>query len=757
MYLCNVKHNLAHIRAIATLLVAILITTGCSVSRFIPEDEYLLNDVRMRTSDKTVSTSQMQGYVQQHANSRWFSLLKVPMGPYLMSGRDSTKRINRFLQRIGEAPVIYSQEKAFKTVENIRSAVRNMGYLQAEVDLLEQRKRFKLNALYDIHPGQRYRVSEFDRHIADERIRQLVDSADGESRIYVGMPFDLNELDAERSRLNRLLRNNGYYLFNKEYIRFEADTTLGNHHVALTMLIDDYQPGGQATSRVPHRQFHIKDVRFVSDTLGRNYVRGNVLRVKNAIKPGELYNERHVQETYSNLSALGTVMNSSVAMQPDTTDSTLLNATVAVTTNKLHAFNIEVEGTNSAGDLGAAVVLSYQNRNLFHGSELLNVKLRGAYEAIRGLEGYGNEDYIEYGAEVSLAFPDFKFPGVSRDFRHRSNAISEVALLYDIQNRPEFHRRVVTGAWRYRWSQDNRQRQHRIDLIDLNYVFMPYISSTFRRDYLDNASSRNAILRYNYEDLFIMKWGYTFSYTSQPLTGATGSYGTNAYSVRLNVETAGNLLYGLTGLFSTARNSSNQYTLFNIAYAQYAKGDFDFAKSFRFSPDNSLSVHFGLGVAFPYGNSKILPYEKRYFSGGANSVRGWSVRGLGPGSFKGEDGRIDFINQTGDIKLDMNLEYRAHLFWKLDGAAYIDAGNIWTIRDYADQPGGQFRFDKFWRQIAVSYGLGVRLNFNYFILRLDAGMKAINPAYSDARHHYPIIHPRFGRDFAIHFAVGLPF
>jgi hypothetical protein len=154
-----VKHNLAHIRAIATLLVAILITTGCSVSRFIPEDEYLLNDVRMRTSDKTVSTSQMQGYVQQHANSRWFSLLKVPMGPYLMSGRDSTKRINRFLQRIGEAPVIYSQEKAFKTVENIRSAVRNMGYLQAEVDLLEQRKRFKLNALYDIHPGQRYRVS----------------------------------------------------------------------------------------------------------------------------------------------------------------------------------------------------------------------------------------------------------------------------------------------------------------------------------------------------------------------------------------------------------------------------------------------------------------------------------------------------------------------------------------------------------------------------------------------------------------------
>ena len=162
-------------------------------------------------------------------------------------------------------------------------------------------------------------------------------------------------------------------------------------------------------------------------------------------------------------------------------------------------------------------------------------------------------------------------------------------------------------------------------------------------------------------------------------------------------------------------------------------------------------------MAYPYGNSTILPYEKRYFSGGANSVRGWSVRGLGPGSFRGNDGRIDFINQTGDIKLDLNAEYRAHIFWKLDGALFIDAGNIWTLRNYSDQPGGQFKFDTFWRQIAVAYGLGVRLNFDYFILRLDGGMKAVNPAYTDSRRHFPVIHPDFGRDFSLHFAVGLPF
>ena len=741
---------------IVSLLAVVVLAASCSVSRFIPEDEYLLNDLKIRTSAKSISTSQMMGYVQQHPNTRWFSLLKVPMGPYLMSGRDSTKRINRFMQRIGQAPVIYSQQRAMKTRDNIEAAVRNMGYLRANVDLLERKKRFKLNVLYDIKLGPLYRVKSIEQYVADPTIRAILDSTARESHMAVGMRFDLNELDNERTRINRLLRRKGYYQFNKEYIRFEADTTLGNLEVDVKMYVDNFRPAGQSQTTA-HRRFRIGDVRFLSDSTSGNMLSESTLRVKNAIRPGECYNEQHVQETYSNLSALGAVMTSAVAMTPDTTDSTRLNATVSVATNKRHALNAELEGTNSAGDLGAAVVFSYQNRNLFRGSELLNVKLRGAYEAIRGLEGYDNQDYIEYGAEVSLAFPDFKFPGVSRNFRRNSHAVSEISLMYDSQNRPEFHRRVVTGAWRYRWNQQERQRQHRIDLIDLNYVFMPWISKTFREDYLDNASSRNAILRYNYEDLFIMKWGYTFSYSSQPLSGATGNYGTNAYSLRFNVETAGNLLYGLTSLFKTNQNSDGQYTVFNIAYAQYAKCDFDFSKSFRFSPANSLSIHFGLGVAFPFGNSTILPYEKRYFSGGANSVRGWSVRGLGPGSFKGEDGRIDFINQTGDVKLDLNLEYRAHIFWKIDGAAFIDAGNIWTIREYPEQPGGQFRFNTFWRQLAVAYGLGIRLNFNYFILRLDGGMKAVNPAYTTSKEHFPIIYPRFKRDFALHFAVGLPF
>lgn len=318
-------------------------------------------------------------------------------------------------------------------------------------------------------------------------------------------------------------------------------------------------------------------------------------------------------------------------------------------------------------------------------------------------------------------------------------------MAYNLQNRPEFHRRVFSTSWGYKWSEPNHHTSYKLDMIDLNYVYMPWISETFKEDYLDSDDNRNAILRYNYEDLFIMKIGFGLSYNN----------GTNA--LKLNVETAGNILNGFASALNFGKNNDGQYTLFNIAYAQYVKGDFDATHIMKLSPGSELVFHGRLGIAYPYGNSKILPFEKRYFSGGANSVRGWAVRGLGPGKYGGSDGRIDFINQTGDIKLDLNMEYRTFLFWKLYGAAFIDVGNIWTIREYENQPGGQFKFNEFYKQLAVAYGVGVRLNFGYFILRFDCGMKAVNPVYTKRSEHYPILYPDLSRDFAFHFGVGYPF
>lgn len=741
------------------MLLAACFLSSCSVTRFLPEDSYVLDQVVIRSDSSSLNVSPFQGYVRQQPNSKWFSLFKVPLGIYTISGTDTTKRINRFIQRLGEPPVVYDEELAGRTRQNIESAVRNMGYLDADVDLDVTYKKHRAKVKYQIHPKTQYAVNQFRVDILDDGIDSVL-RADTSFHIglHEGMKFDLNVLDNERGRINTYLSNRGYYRFNKDFIRFEADTTVGRNLVDLTMFLQCYRTSSRLQQQ-PHRQYRIGDVHYSYEMaeVGRNHVRPKVITSSIDIKKGTFYREQDVQDTYERLMRLAAIQSVQIRFEESQQDNNLLHTHISLTPSKRNSFNVQLEGTNSAGDFGAALGLSYQNRNIFRGSEQFGIKLRGAFEAIKGLSGYQDQNYIEYSAEMNLAFPDFKFPFLSQSFRHAVRATSEVSVMFDSQNRPEFHRRVVTAAWRYKWSQFGRRLQHRIDLLDLNYVFMPWISDTFRKLYLEDPESKNAILRYNYENLFIMKWGYNFNYSSRSLNGASSNYGTNAYNIRAGVESSGNFLYGISNLFSTARNAENQYTLFNIAYAQYFKFDFDFSKSFRFDNRNSMALHFGMGVAYPYGNSTILPYEKRYFSGGANSVRGWSVRGLGPGSFKGNDGRIDFINQTGDVKLDMNIEYRSHLFWKVDAAVFIDAGNIWTLREYAEQPGGQFKIDTFWRQIAVAYGLGIRLNFNYFILRLDAGMKAVNPAYINSREHFPLIHPRLKRDCRLHFAVGLPF
>ena len=470
----------------------------------------------------------------------------------------------------------------------------------------------------------------------------------------------------------------------------------------------------------------------------------SVLRENTLIEPDNYFNSADLQKTYNKFSRLQVVKYTNIRFA-EVPGTDTLNCDISLSTNKKNSVMFQPEGTNTAGDLGAAASLTYENRNVFNGAETFSIKLRAAFEAITGLEGYQNQDYEEYNVEGKLSFPRFVVPFLSRRYRKQSMAFSELSVSYNMQNRPEFSRRVFSAGWRYRWNDISRRRQYKFDLIDLNYIYMPWISPTFKSEYLDDASSRNSILRYNYEDLFIMKMGFGFSHTNK----------TEAY--KLNVETAGNLLRAMSKVLGGTPNADGQYTLFNIAYAQYVKVDFDYTKLFAIDHRNNLALHVGVGVACPYGNSNILPFEKRYFSGGANSVRGWSVRGLGPGKFKGNNGSIDFINQTGDVKLDFNLELRSYLFWKLYGAAFVDAGNIWTLRSYEEQPGGQFLVDEFYKQIAVAYGLGLRLNFDYFILRFDMGMKAVNPAYDTQRAHYPLLHPNLGRDFSFHFAVGLPF
>lgn len=729
------------------IFISSVILMSCSGTKYVSDGSYLLNSVNVQVDDRytDIDPGMLKSYVRQKENSKWFSAAKIPLGIYSLSGRDTTKWINRTLRAMGEEPVVFDSIQSEESSRSLCSELQNKGYLGAYVKLDKQYKRKKkVDISYILYPGERYFIQSIKYDIQDSLLARFTEITDESKRLlHQNMQFNASLLDNERKRITEYLVNNGYYKFNKDYISYLADTISGSRGIDLTLVLREYRTRTNADTL--HSRYRIGNINYFNGEAPSAPInlRNKVLRNNTFIESGDYYSASRLGRTYNRLGRLQAIKYTNIGFV-ERPDSMLLDCNIQISTNKPNTISFQPEGTNTAGDLGAAASLMYQNRNLFRGSELFSIELRGAFEAIRGLEGYNNDNFEEYTVETSLMFPRFIAPFLSQSFRRRINATSEIALMYDLQNRPEYHRRVLSAAWRYKWNDAAHHDKYQIDLLDINYVFMPWISTKFREDYLDDNTNRNAILRYNYEDLLIMKFGFRYNYNN------------GLYAIKANVETAGNLLGALSNVANFKKNDQGQYKVFNIAFAQYVKGDIDFTKYFKFDNTNTLVFHAGLGIAYPYGNSSILPFEKRYFSGGANSVRGWSVRSLGPGRYVGKNGNIDFINQTGDIKLDLNIEYRTYLFWKLDGALFVDAGNIWTFRDYKDQPGGQFDITEFYEQLAVSYGLGFRLNFDFFILRFDMGMKAIDPAYVGSAH-YPITRPRFSRDFAFHFAVGMPF
>ena len=733
-------------RILFFVLLALLIT-GCAETKYVPEGEYLVDraDLRCPEPARYISLIDMRSLIRQHGNSRWFSAAKLPLKTYSLSGRDTTKWVNRLLRSMGEPPELYDSMLTLQSLQSLQAQMQNQGYLRATATADVQHKGKKVRVCYTLHPGTPYFVRNVSYDIQDTAVARLLDEIAPEERVLrKGMVFNADNLDRERSQITQYLVNRGYYRFNKDFITYRADSIAGSNQIDLTLVLHPDQDS-EARPR-PHTVYTIRSVNFLSGNPDNPVIplREKVLHHNTFLTEGDTYSARDLRNTYNHFGRLGIVRYTSINFH-ENEEEPVLDCDINLSTNKSSTISFQPEGTNTAGDFGAAATITYQNRNIFHGSENLSIELRGAYEAIKNLEGYGGGNYVEYRLGTRLTFPRFIAPFLSRSFRRRINATSELAANYDLQNRPEFHRRVFSVGWKYRWNDQGHHDRYQVDLLDLNYIYMPWISPTFKSEYLDNTTSRNSILRYNYENLFIMKFGVGYSYNN------------SRWAIKANVETAGNLLNWAARAMHFHVNAEGQYTFLNIAYAQYVRGTFDFTRNINLDFNNQLVFHVGLGIAYPYGNSNILPFEKRYFSGGANSVRGWSVRSLGPGKFVGTDGRIDFINQTGDMKLDLNVEYRAKLFWKFSGALFIDAGNIWTLRDYEDQPGGQFKFDEFWEQLAASYGLGIRLNFDYFIVRFDMGMKAVNPAYEDRREHFPLLYPKLSRDFAFHFAVGLPF
>jgi outer membrane protein assembly factor BamA len=767
--------------------VTFILFYSCSVTKFVGDGEYLLDRTNIKIESEDVTALNIRPYLQQHSNYRIFGLLKVPLYIYNLSGRNDRKWVNRQLKNIGEPPVIFNSDLAEQSKSQIEQYLSNSGYINVEVDFsidTMHRKRAVLN--YNVKTGAPYRIFNYNTHIADYRMDSIVqlkpppktflqslfvaDSKDNVTYIKPGMLFDRNILNKERQRMATLLRRNGYYAFHRDNIEYAADSSFNEYRVDLDMYIRPLET--DSSNNRFNRQYYVNSVKILTDydpltpeETGEDYhvtdsavwrgvniyygrngrsIRPNILQQSCYIIPGRLYSERSVEHTYESFSALNALRYVTLKFSEfEAADTMWLDCTILTAPAKKQGVYFDIEGTNSAGDLGFASSLTYQHRNLFKGSELFSAKIRGGYEYLSANQS-GN--YWEYAGETSIHFPHFVFPFVGHDFKHRIRATTEFKMSYDQQQRPEYHRSIVSGSWIYHWqNRNNMMGRHTFKLLDVNYVFLPYIKGEFKEKLPETTAL------YNYSNQFVVSTGYVYSFNNyDPM-----EKGKSTYSYRFAVESAGNVIYALSNIFGAKKDGNGQYNLFGINYSEFLKGDLDFARSFTIDARNNVAFHIGGGVAYPFGNTKEIPFDRRYYAGGANSNRGWNVRSLGPGSMTVTDS-ASFINQVGDIRVDANLEYRTNLFWKVELAAYIDAGNIWTIRKYDYQPKGEFDIKRFYKEIAVSYGLGVRLNFDYFLVRFDTGMKAYNPQEAENKR-WVIARPNFRNNFAWHFAVGYPF
>ncbi len=773
----SVKLKIFLVIAIATILA------GCSSTRHVPDGKYLLDKTRIEITDNNdVSASELNNFLRQSPNHKVLGFWKLQLDTYNLSGKDSTRRINRFIRKLGRPPVIYDEALTNASAGQLRQALINRGYMDVsvEIDSILHPDKKKAEITYRITTGRPHFISTIDYDIPDSTIRSLILSQKKNIIIQSGDPLDRNKLEQQRISLTEYLRDKGYYAFSKDCIKFVADTAANSLDVDLTMRIRlPYQPNDSSRYDNPFRPYTLRKVVIVTDynpatDYGRenyesqdtvsyhglsilyshdHYLKPAILNEACFLRPGQKFSQRDVNLTYEALGRLSILRYVNIDFRP--VSHSEIDAYILLTRGKKQSVSLELEGTNSEGDFGVGASITYQHRNLAKGSETLTTKLRGSYESLSGdFSGLINHHYMEYAFETGIAFPRFKAPFLRNSFKRKVKATTEFAVSFNYQERPEYTRIIAGGTWRYKWNNASGTLRHRYDLIDINYVRLP--RSTI--DFLNQIAPSNPLLRYSYEDHFIMLTGYTYQRTNKRQISATSltrkDFQRSIFSLRVNIETAGNLLYLLSSATGQHRNDG-AYKIFGIQYAQYAKADADYTFSHNFSPRNSLSFHAGLGLGVPYANSSMIPFEKRFYAGGANGVRGWGVRTLGPGKFVSSNSVTDFINQCGDIRLYLSTEFRTKLFWVLEGALFIDAGNIWTIRSYENQPGGKFYFNQFYKQIAASYGCGLRMDFTYFLLRLDLGIKAHNPA--EGADPWPLIHPRWHRDATFHFSVGYPF
>lgn len=758
------------IHYIITLLMLTL--CACSPVKYVSDGEYLLDKVEIKSKDGAISSTEAMQYVRQQPNLKIFGLFRANLRLYSLSGKDTTKRINKLLKKVGEKPVIYNPMLTAQSVNELQKFYKSKGYQNVNVQSYVRLKDKRANITYNIEENEPYRVRKISRdYRGDTTIMNIVNTDKYfTTRLDTGMLFDNYVLDEERDNIASLLRRHGYLYFNKDYVSYFADTTIGGNMVDLVLQVKPFSKvdaEGNKTSS-PHQQYKISEINITTlhspnvtlnqtqdyDSIqvgnaiihykDRPLLRSSVIEENLMFGRGEYFNAYRVDMTQNRFNALGAIRSAGVSYSDPRNDSNQVVLNVVLSPTKMKSISADVEFTTTSGDFGFGANLGWSHRNIFHGSEKLGFKVGYSRESMTGVDT-SLKRVQDLGLEVSLDFPRVLFPFLSHDFKKRVVATTSILFSYDRQ-KLSYDRQLFNFSWKYSWTK-RRFYNYSFSLFDYNLVKMKN-AEEFTKKYLKGHT--NPILLYNYTDHQILCAGFGYTFDNQ-----SNQRLLNRKTFRASAEFGGNLTHSLRNLFGYKTDSLGHYLIFDVPYSQYVKTEVEYAYNQFINEKCRMAYHAKVGLAVPYGNSDGVPFEKRFYAGGASGVRGWNVRSLGPGEYLSG---TNYLAQTGDINLLMNWEYRFKMFWKLELALFLDGGNVWTIKEYEEQPKGAFYFNEFYKQIAMATGAGLRLDFTYFLIRFDLGMKVYDPkqieldsAWRFAHHFKP------HDDFAFHFAVGYPF
>ncbi len=767
------------------MMLLVIVASSCNPTKYVPKDETLLTDNHIIINRETVKKSEIIPYIKQKPNKQIFGA-RFHLGLYNLSNINKEKWPHGWLRNIGEEPVIFDQYATTKSKDQIKSYLSSKGYFDGQVmETIETTNR-KSQVYYNIDLKPAYTVRNLKYEIADTDLTDLIYFDSIYCMIERGKPYDFDILQAERSRLERFIRDMGFYNFSGENIYFRVDSTIGQRQVNIYYGIKKFLKLGPDNNPilVSHSQYRVQNIYIYPDYFpkealagGEEYqssldtidyngyhfitnlkkpsVKFDVIIQALYMKPGATFNVSNSERSQTHLMSLKTYRLVNIRYnEPDESkklsgEDKVLDCIIQLTPMSPQSFTVELEGTNSGGNLGGALNFIYQNKNLLHGAEQFSLKLKGAYEAF-SQSNTGIKSTREFGIETGLRLPSFLVPFIERErFIKKYNPTTTIQAAYDYQNLPVYTRTVANATFGYLWKAGEYQT-HMVNPLQLNLVKIPTIDP----DYYKNVIEKSSYLINSYKDVMILGGTYSYIFNNQKIKKSK-----DYWFLRFNAEAAGNLLRTIKKVSGAEMKSDATFSHFNIfrlPFAQFIRTDVDIRYN-RIVNDVSSVVYRGFfGVGIPYKNSLAMPFEKQYFEGGANGIRGWQVRSLGPGSYAAPETK--YINQTGDIKIEANIEYRFKLFWILEGAVFLDAGNIWVFKEDLDRPGAQFKFSTFYNDLAVGSGFGMRYDMKFVLLRTDLGLKLRDPKYPDkSQWIFSRNNNSVSKNLALVIAIGYPF